>query len=58
MDIDISKIKYGIYKGMNMPEIYEPVAEHLPKVKDMEIRDEDILLCSYPKSGEAEQKQY
>ena len=58
LDIDLSKMKCGIYEGMKMTEVYEPIAEHLPKVKDMEIRDDDILLCSYPNSGKALRMQY
>ena len=52
LDLDHSKLSMGFYNGMVMPQCYETVEEHLPKVKAMEIRDDDVMLCSFPKSGE------
>ena len=52
--VDHSKLSMGFYNGMVMPQCYETVEEHLPKIKAMEIRDDDIMLCSFPKSGERE----
>ena len=54
LDLDHSKLSMGFYNGMVMPQCYETVEEHLPKIKAMEIRDDDIMLCSFPKSGERE----
>nr|KAG5691737.1 hypothetical protein BaRGS_010240 [Batillaria attramentaria] len=45
-------MRAGFHDGIMIPHNSdEPVAEHLAKVKDMEIRDDDVLLCVYPKSG-------
>ncbi|XP_076434547.1 sulfotransferase 1C2-like [Babylonia areolata] len=50
--LDISKTRKAVYEGTLLPEQdYEPVSIHMPKVKAMEIRDDDIILCSFPKSG-------
>ena len=54
LDFDRSKISTGFYNGMVMPQCYEKAEEQLPKMKAMEIRDDDFLLCSFPKSGERE----
>nr|KAG5694303.1 hypothetical protein BaRGS_032021 [Batillaria attramentaria] len=51
LPLDVQLMKPGSYMGMIIPECYEPVSEHLPKVKAMPIRDDDVVLCSYPKSG-------
>ena len=56
LDFDRSKISMGFYNGMVMPQSYETVEEHLRKIKAMEIRDDDFLLCSFPKSGERERE--
>ena len=53
LDLD-SKLSMGFHNGMVMPQCYETVEEHLHKIKAMEIRDDDIMLCSFPKSGERE----
>ncbi|KAL8578779.1 hypothetical protein ACOMHN_045767 [Nucella lapillus] len=45
------KASIGEFNGMVMLELFEPVADHLRKIRAMEIRDDDVLLCSYPKSG-------
>ena len=52
LDLDHSKLNVGVYNGMAMPQCYETAEEHVPKLKAMEIRDDDIMLCSFPKSGE------
>ena len=52
LDLDYGKINLSFFNGMVMPQCYETVEEHLPKVKAMEIRDDDVMLCSFPKSGE------
>ena len=54
LDLDHSKMNMGFYNGMVMPQCYETAEEHLPKIKAMEIRDDDVMLCSFPKSGERE----
>ncbi|XP_076434753.1 sulfotransferase 1A1-like [Babylonia areolata] len=51
LDLDHSKMKQGHHNGLLMPECYESLADHLPKLKAMEIREDDVLLCSFPKSG-------
>ena len=56
LDFDRSKISTGFYNGMVMPQCYEKAEEQLPKMKAMEIRDDDFLLCSFPKSGERERE--
>ena len=52
LDLDHSKMNSSFFNGISMPQCYETVEEHLPKVKAMEIRDDDVMLCSFPKSGE------
>ena len=52
LDLDHGKINMSFFNGMVLPQCYETVEEHLPKVKAMEIRDDDVMLCSFPKSGE------
>ena len=54
LDLDHRKMNTGFFNGMVMPQCYETAEEHLPKIKAMEIRDDDVMLCSFPKSGERE----
>ena len=37
--------------GILLLENVEPASVHLPKIKALEIRDDDVMLCSYVKSG-------
>ena len=45
------KIHMAQFQGMMMPEVFEPIATHVQKVADLKLREDDIMLCTYPKSG-------
>ncbi|KAK7088409.1 amine sulfotransferase-like [Littorina saxatilis] len=49
--MDPNQLEFVVYKGMMMPQLSEPIEVHVPKVKNFQLRDSDVLLCSYPKSG-------
>ncbi|KAK7088377.1 amine sulfotransferase-like [Littorina saxatilis] len=49
--IDPTKIKMVPYNGMMMPQTYEHPEVYLPKVKNLQLRDSDVMLSTYPKSG-------
>ncbi|KAK7088571.1 hypothetical protein V1264_022477 [Littorina saxatilis] len=49
--MDYSKCRSVDHEGTRLPEAYESLAVHLPKIKAMEIWDDDVMLCCYPKSG-------
>ncbi|XP_070205333.1 amine sulfotransferase-like [Littorina saxatilis] len=49
--LDPTKLKMAPYRGMMMAYMFEPLEVHLPKVKNLQLRDSDVLLCTYPKSG-------
>ncbi|KAK7088565.1 sulfotransferase 1B1-like [Littorina saxatilis] len=51
LELEHSKLKPAIHNGLAMTECYEPLADHLEKVKAMQLRNDDVLLCSFPKSG-------
>lgn len=51
LPLDHQQMRLGFWDGISMPEIYESVSDHLPKVKAMEVKDGDVFLCPYPKSG-------
>lgn len=52
LEMDYSKCRSVDHEGTRLPEAYESLAVHLPKIKAMEIWDDDVMLCCYPKSGE------
>ncbi|XP_033726250.1 sulfotransferase family cytosolic 1B member 1-like [Pecten maximus] len=40
------------YEGFNYPyEIMDNIGDHLRHIRDMELRDDDVFITSYPKSG-------
>ncbi|XP_060076638.1 sulfotransferase 1B1-like isoform X2 [Ylistrum balloti] len=46
------ELKMKPYDGFNYPyEFTDEVPDHLRHIRDMELRDDDILITSYPKSG-------
>ncbi|XP_025092421.1 sulfotransferase 1A3-like isoform X2 [Pomacea canaliculata] len=50
--VDHSKVKPAEFEGQFFPETCdEPVGSRMRKIKDLEIRPADVMLCSYPKSG-------
>ena len=52
LTIDMSRARRCVSStGMKMLEVYEPIDEHLRKIKDMTVRHDDVLLCAFPKSG-------
>ncbi|XP_076472884.1 sulfotransferase 1 family member D1-like [Babylonia areolata] len=49
--VDPTAVKMVMYEGMMMLEAFESIEVQVPNVKAMELREDDILLCSYPKTG-------
>lgn len=41
-------MKYITYKSMFIPATYELIAD---SIENFEVRDDDIWVCSFPKSG-------
>ena len=52
LDLDYTKLTIGKHEDVSLPQVYETASEHLVKLQDMDIREDDVLLCSYPKSGD------
>lgn len=44
-------IRVGKVGDMVMPQLSLPLETVLEKVRDFEVRPDDVLLCSFPKSG-------
>nr|KAG5688463.1 hypothetical protein BaRGS_011901 [Batillaria attramentaria] len=51
IDTSAGKVQMKLWNGMMMPYISEEPDVHFQKVADMEIRDDDFFLLSFPKSG-------
>ncbi|XP_021377938.1 sulfotransferase family cytosolic 1B member 1-like [Mizuhopecten yessoensis] len=45
------ELKMQPYDGFNYPVQMHNVADHLRNIRDMTLRDDDIFITSYPKSG-------
>lgn len=46
------EIRMKPYEGFNYPyEFTDDIAGHLRNIRDMEIKDDDVFITSYPKSG-------
>lgn len=41
-------------EGLVLPKLFEnnrPMAEHIECIRALELNDNDVLLCAYPKAG-------
>ena len=41
-------------KGVKFPKRFEtsrPMKEHIERIRAMDMRDDDVILCAYPRSG-------
>lgn len=56
--LDLSLLHYVRHQGRTFPEMYEPIEVHLQKINNMNLRSDDVILYSYPKSGTESQPLY